>query len=151
MDELRHCRHCKMVKPLSEFYKSDERACKPCVRAKVRANRAAKVDYYREFDRKRAMLPHRVQARAEYLKTERGREAYNRAHEASLKRYPERKAAAVAVGNAVKAGRIQKHPCFICGSEKVQGHHPNYDAPLDVIWLCVPHHRAAHKAAKEQM
>lgn len=149
MNELRHCRHCKMVKPLSEFYKSDPRSCKPCVRARVKANRAAKADYYREFDRQRAMLPHRVQARAEYIKTPRGREAYNRAHEASMKRYPEKKAATNALNSAVKRGRIQKHPCFVCGSEPAQGHHPNYDAPLDVIWLCPKHHKQTHALVRK--
>lgn len=49
------------------------------------------------------------------------------------------------VKRAVAAGRLDKLPCKVCGDEKSQAHHPDYDKPLDVVWLCQVHHRAIHK------
>ena len=43
----------------------------------------------------------------------------------------------------IKTGKIQKQPCGICG-EKGQAHHPDYNKPYDVEWLCDAHHRERH-------
>jgi len=61
-----------------------------------------------------------------------------------------RRKAAVAVGNAIRDGRLEKQPCFICG-EKAQAHHPDYSAPLAVSWLCAKHHAQLHKEHREAM
>lgn len=47
----------------------------------------------------------------------------------------------------VRRGKIKKDLCAIngCGGMKVEGHHPNYDFPLDVLWLCRKHHLMIHK------
>lgn len=44
---------------------------------------------------------------------------------------------------AVISGEIVTLPCFECGA-KAEAHHPDYDRPLDVIWLCSSHHKQAH-------
>lgn len=49
-----------------------------------------------------------------------------------------------AVDNAVRAGRLQRLPCFICGETPTHGHHAHYGLRLGVIWLCVKHHEEAH-------
>lgn len=50
-----------------------------------------------------------------------------------------------AVYYAVKVGKLKKLPCEKCGTtNRVQGHHWNYDLPLDVKWLCVPCHKQEH-------
>jgi len=49
--------------------------------------------------------------------------------------------------SALRDGKIIALPCFVCGL-KAEAHHPNYDAPLDVIWLCPPHHKQTHALAK---
>lgn len=46
---------------------------------------------------------------------------------------------------AVKSGRIKKLPCSECGDPKSQGHHDDYDKPLEVKWYCRKHHEEAHK------
>ena len=66
----------------------------------------------------------------------------NRKTEWILK-FPERKKAHMKVYHAIKNGVLIKEPCFICG-EKAQAHHPDYSRPLDVVWLCAPHHHQAH-------
>lgn len=42
--------------------------------------------------------------------------------------------------NNVVAGRIKKGMCQVCKSNKVEGHHPDHNKPLEVIWLCKTHH-----------
>jgi len=42
-------------------------------------------------------------------------------------------------------GWIDVQPCSKCKStERIDGHHPDYDRPLDVIWLCRPCHVLLH-------
>jgi hypothetical protein len=47
---------------------------------------------------------------------------------------------------AVKTGKLIKTPCQVCGELKVEGHHPDYSRPLDVVWLCRKHHNEIHHA-----
>ncbi len=44
-----------------------------------------------------------------------------------------------------KRGTLVPQPCVICGADKAEMHHPDYDKPLDIIWLCRPHHLGLHK------
>lgn len=48
---------------------------------------------------------------------------------------------------AIKLGRITKQPCEICGEPKTDAHHDDYTKPLEVRWLCRPHHVQLHKAS----
>jgi len=61
------------------------------------------------------------------------------------KKYPEKYMARDVLHKAVVAGRIIPEPCFACGKELVEGHHEDYSRPLDVVWLCLKHHRLLHK------
>lgn len=38
---------------------------------------------------------------------------------------------------------LHKQPCVICGNA-AQMHHPDYNKPLEVIWLCRDHHLQIH-------
>lgn len=49
-----------------------------------------------------------------------------------------------AVKYALKTGKLVKTPCHVCGEERVEGHHPDYSRPLDVVWLCREHHLQVH-------
>ena len=51
---------------------------------------------------------------------------------------------------AVNFGEIKRKPCEICGKKNAQGHHPNYNEPLKVIWLCPKHHRELHEKNKRR-
>lgn len=44
----------------------------------------------------------------------------------------------------LKRGKIIEQPCVICGN-KAEIHHPDYDKPLEIIWLCRNHHLQLHK------
>lgn len=49
------------------------------------------------------------------------------------------------LNHAVRDGKIRREPCFVCGKGETEGHHYDYDKPLNVVWLCFKHHREAHK------
>lgn len=45
----------------------------------------------------------------------------------------------------VKRGCIIKTPCVLCQKENSEAHHPDYDKPKEVIWLCRTCHLNLHK------
>lgn len=110
--------------------------------ARVRANRAEKLEYYREHDRKRAFRPDRVEARKAYQQ----RTGYHTGPVAAAKR-----AAHIMLGNAVARKRITKPAlCEACGRpERLDGHHYDYTKPLEVVWLCKPCHGQVHRYENE--
>ena len=146
------CIKCDKYQPESEYYRSTMRAngtgeCKSCTRARVISNRNENLDYYKKYDKSRANLPHRVQARKEYAQTEQGQKALARGSAAHYYRYPNRSAARSAVNNAVRDGRLFKpSQCEGCNDETtLHGHHCDYNKPLDVMWLCNPCHKQWHR------
>jgi Protein of unknown function (DUF3102) len=48
------------------------------------------------------------------------------------------------VRKALRAGKLAREKCEVCGAAKVQAHHNDYGAPLSVQWLCPKHHTLAH-------
>lgn len=148
---MKTCKTCNTDKPLSSFYVHKAMAdghlniCKDCTKARVSKHRMLNIDYIKQYDKKRAMIPKRVNARKEYEKTEAGKKAKIKALQNYKEKHTERYYAQKALGNAIRDGKITKMACFICGNEQVQGHHPDYSRPLDVIWLCVKHHNEIHK------
>lgn len=141
---VKRCFKCGRVKPKTDFYAHGQMAdgylnkCKACTRADVSANRSEKLTYYRAYDRERARLPHRVAKQAQI--TKRWREMN-----------PLRYRAHSAVSHAIRDGRLRPMPCWVCGDAKSVAHHPDYSAPLDVVWLCQAHHKAAHAAVKLEL
>lgn len=140
MASLKTCFKCSETKPLAEFYRHPKMGdghlgkCKQCAREDTRNNRAANADYYREYDRIRAALPHRVELRGKMFSKFKAE-------------HPERRAAHLQVQYALRAGRLQPLPCWVCGA-KAEAHHPDYSMPLDVVWLCSIHHKQAHAIAR---
>lgn len=56
-----------------------------------------------------------------------------------------RKDASAIISIMRRNGWIEVQPCAKCKStERIDGHHPDYDRPLDVIWLCRPCHVLEH-------
>lgn len=138
------CKVCGMTDAEVEFYASINTHCKEHWKEKVRANRIAKSDYYRSFDKMRASMPHRVLERKAYAKTDAGKERHKAANSKWIAKYPARRKASHIVNNALRDGKLQKLPCFICGNSEVEAHHASYDLPLVVTWLCVEHHKEIH-------
>jgi hypothetical protein len=158
---MKICFKCGVEKPLSEFYRHPMMAdghlgkCKECNKADVRANRAARSEYYRDYDRARANRPDRVEARRSYAerlaaaktpKLRKVRKNLILCKREWMARNADKHAAHVILGNAVRDGRVIKGPCERCGSTtRIHGHHDDYGKPLKVRWLCPKHHGEVHK------
>jgi hypothetical protein len=130
------CFKCLAEKPMEAFYKhasmGDGRLgkCKECTKSAATAHRQANLENIRSYDKMRSSMPHRM---ALNIKV-------NKAYRLN---YPNRAKANSLVQHAVLSGRLLRQPCWVCGVKAV-AHHPDYDRPLDVVWLCHPHHKQAH-------
>lgn len=139
------CKRCAQQKEHGDFY-ADDRTCKECRKAAVRSNRAKKIAYYKQYD---AMRYRRDEHRREHAantaklwaKTDRGKAVAKKRREFQSQRYKAR----AAVQYALRDGRLLKLPCEVCGVANTQGHHDDYDKPLDVRWLCPFHHAEHHR------
>ena len=66
------CKGCGVEKDLADFYKQPGMAdghlnkCKLCVSARVRENRRERLEQYTQYEKARANLPHRIEARRKY-------------------------------------------------------------------------------------
>ena len=153
---MKTCKDCGIKKPLTEYYLHKAmidgclNKCKDCVRLRVLKHRKSNLDYVRQYDKKRSILPHRVKARKEYMQTEKGKEAKKTAFKNYKKKFPLKYAAHVVLGNAIRDEKIFKQTiCSECKSDyKIEGHHDDYTKPLDVRWLCQKCHHLWHKNNK---
>jgi hypothetical protein len=138
---FKRCFKCLLELPLDAFYKHPnarggrQNKCIDCTKKDVAAHRLANIDRIRQYDRARASQPHRLE------KNKRTTADWRRAN-------PKRWAAQIKLNNALRAGRVQKTPCMVCG-ERAEAHHPDYDQPLDVVWLCPAHHKQVHAMARK--
>lgn len=143
------CKKCNQLKHPVDFYASAKHECKECIKARARKNRADNIERCRKADRDRANLPHRVQARADYQKTDAFKQSHKIANIKYVTNNQIRKKATSVVHSLVKSGKLQRKPCLVCGDNNTEGHHFDYSMPEKVVWLCDSHHKAAHKIDKE--
>ncbi|TIN77793.1 hypothetical protein [Mesorhizobium sp.] len=54
-----------------------------------------------------------------------------------------------ALRSALKRGLIIQEPCKECGALDAEAHHPDYDKPMCVDWLCRLHHRHVHMKGRQ--
>lgn len=134
------CRLCKKLKPETTeyFYKSTEcrggllNQCKSCHLV------ISRVRQHKNYDRTKEKLRYDIKKKKKgYI--ERVREYNRRPH------VKEKNRIRSALRHAVKIGNIIKLPCEVCGNIKSQGHHKDYNKPLDVLWLCHIHHMEQHR------
>lgn len=129
--------------------------CKACVRTKTRERRTSNLEKDQKRDRDRYA---RSEKRRGQIKASMDRqkakdpEGYRERHREAMRRhvakYPERREARIAVGNALRDGRLVKGPCEGCDvTAGVQAHHDDYSRPFDVRWLCRDCHGAEHRNA----
>ncbi|MGX9277431.1 hypothetical protein ACWXWL_06765 [Pantoea ananatis] len=150
------CFKCGQTKILADFYRHSQMAdghlnkCKECTKRDTKANRQENIDYYKEYDRNRANLSHRVSARQSYQQTEAFRESCSRSVKRYQQRHPEVRKAHIMVGNFLRDGKLIKPDvCESCQEAKrLYAHHCDYSKPLDVMWLCHACHKNWHRHNK---
>ena len=150
---MKVCRDCNVEKSLSDFYRHEKmfdghlNKCKSCVKSRVNKHRIENIEKVREYDKKRSMLPHRVQARKSYQQTEQGKLALKKARKNYKEKYPIAYAAHVMTRNAIRDGKIkQRKTCTVCRKKgQLHAHHDDYTKPFAVRWLCIPCHVKWHK------
>ena len=130
---MKRCFKCGDGKHISDFYKNAQMAdghlnkCKDCTKKDVRENRNKNVEKYREYDRVRGSRKN-----PEYYKEYR-------------ERFPNKYRARTLVNNTIRAGKLFREPCEVCGDvDHVHAHHDDYLKPLNVRWLCAAHHSQWH-------
>ena len=128
---MKHCNKCKEDKSVAEFHKDHRNKkdglqgwCKDCVRLYGQSEAGKRSD-------------------RKYSRSEKGREADRKHYYNS----PEKAKALNALNHAIRDGKINRPDfCESCFQEKfVEGHHPDYDKPLEVTWLCKKCHTELHK------
>ena len=55
-----------------------------------------------------------------------------------------------ALRSGIRRGLLGKQPCQVCGETDAEAHHPDYDRPRAVQWLCRRHHREAHSLTSRE-
>lgn len=151
---MKRCFKCGEEKLYSCFYKHSQmkdgylNKCKDCTKADVSKNYRDNIEHYKEYERYRAVLKHRIEAKKRYSVTVKGKIAGNKAKRKWVEANPIKRLCAVVVRNAVRRGGLIKPKfCETCGieSKRIHGHHCDYAFPLDVMWLCSKCHAKWHK------
>ena len=129
---MKTCSKCGIEKPLEEFFKNKRdghlSACKVCHLETQRK--------YRERLRVEGIKRNPLSVEAINNKRE-----YKRKWQAKNKKKVN---AHNRIAKALKAGKINRGACEVCGSDQVDGHHCDYDKPMEVMWLCKLHHKQWH-------
>lgn len=94
-------------------------------------------EYHRAYEAARLQDPLKRERRNAQMR------AYSKAHGTR-----EHHKARWQVHRALEAGRLIRCPCEVCGAPKVDAHHDDYSKPLEVRWLCRPHHVEHHAKAE---
>lgn len=140
---VKPCIICGDEKPLSEYYAHPQMAdghvnkCKPCYRESVRLNRLRRWKHYDDYERMRGgNRKRRKPARYGYRPN------------------PQHEEARTMVSVAVRKGELTRpESCQKCGKipgrdpgagRHIEGHHRDYNKPLEVMWLCRSCHRREH-------
>ena len=82
-----------------------------------------------------------------YRHTKKGAAATYAAVRSQYAKAPYKQIARIALFHAIQIGKIiRPEECSVCHKKiKVEGHHPDYSKPLEVIWMCRRCHFDLHK------
>ena len=114
---VKRCSKCGLAKDESEFHKNKRRK-----------------DGLQDWCKKCKLVLQR-----KYRETPKGKEVMRTDQEKRDKAQPEKHRARSTLYYHLKMGHIKKKPCF-CGETNAQGHHEDYNKPLNAEWLCKKHH-----------
>ena len=133
------CFKCNKILPIDCFYRHYQMAdghfnkCKSCAKKDSIDRYYDKHDEVRAYDKERYQRPDRKKYVANL----------NRIHKLN---HPQRNKARYDMSNAIRDGRLVRGACEKCGTRQhVEGHHKDYNKPLEVNWLCRECHGKEHR------
>ena len=144
--ETKECAKCHGIKPLTDFTKHGKyymSYCHDCrlIVQKISRDKhkdKAKDDYERLRDSGYYRERHKKLVQSGFF-NEPIRHQNNLKLARKVNHNPEhaikRKARQV-IKYMIKSGRLLKEPCFLCGNPIAEAHHPNYNNPRYVVFLC---------------
>lgn len=145
---MKYCSGCNENKDLAMFGKnlSTEDGlmykCRACLSAYQKARRerlnASKPPDWKQKSKDKLVYQREWRAKHPGYHTQRKKDWYAQ--------HKDRVKVKDAVKYAVKTGKLVKTPCEVCGEVRVEGHHPDYSKPLNVVWLCRKHHQEIHSS-----
>ena len=168
--EMRKCKKCGKVLPITEFYKHGgvpATQCKECAREYSKRYAEEHAEHYKKY-RKRYYAEHREEDMARSKAwTEANRDKHNAyckkcyiEHTEDrleyLRKYraenPEKYHATSRINHLVEKGKLTKPmACEVCGKVgRVEAHHADYSKPLDVKWVCKKCHYKLDEERREK-
>ncbi len=135
------CKGCGLSKPPEAYHVDPHLAtgrrsrCRVCCQARRTELRRLNPEKYLARD---------AYWRANERSDPRKRALYYSQRKEHQKRTPKQNYAQWCVKSAIRSGKMTRGACEVCGSVNAQGHHDDYDKPLEVRWLCPLHHRQHH-------
>jgi hypothetical protein len=124
------CSKCDRVLDSNSFYKSHSWCVKCLSEYSQTEERKVKARKWRDDNRKK------MNASAQRWRSRNRRKAQIQIEIMTLKKY-----------GFIKASKI----CTDCQKEvETEGHHEDYDKPLDLVWLCRPCHKRRHAKHKKE-
>ena len=135
----KQCFKCGRILDIEDFYKHKAMKdghlgkCKDCAKKDTLTRARLHSDKIKAYEKVRSQTEKRKANRRFYVKK------YRQEH-------PERTRINTAVERAIRKGVIVKpNNCCICGEEtKLYAHHPNYNEPFNVIFVCQSCHKKIH-------
>lgn len=157
---MKICSKCKIKKTEDGFYRNKNEKdgfsyqCKDCAKkySQSPAGIACGKRYWkklRKTDEYHARLVRQREygvstkgkaSAKKYGQSEKGKELRKKRRMENMEKYRAR----YKIKNAIEYGQLKRLPCVVCKNPKSEGHHPDYSKPLDVIFLCLKHHRELH-------
>lgn len=140
---VKECSVCADRKPSDQFqvraasHDGLTAACKSCLKK-------------RDAKRYKKEKPYRANQHRLYMETSAGKRAHSKAASRWRETNKTKRAAHVLLGNALRAGKIERRPCEMCGNRRAHAHHEDYAKPLEVTWLCARHHREVHDSMRRK-
>jgi hypothetical protein len=167
MMKMKTCSMCSVEKAEIEYYKDPRKHdglrpnCKTCHKASAKRWTDANKEKMAAWKAENKPMARAAAAKWRERNRDKDRQRNLRTYQArrdrhieNVKKYqrenPEKTAAHVTVTLALQNGSLTRQPCEVCGKEKTDAHHDDYSKPLEVRWLCRPHHKQHHASRGEK-
>jgi len=134
------CKTCEMILDVSEFYphkltKDGSRGdCKKCGKQKTKDYNNSPIGRIKD------------KARNKTLQRKKWRTMFNKK---MYHKHIDKKRINKKFSRWFNISGMKRAPCQVCGIEtQIDAHHPDYNKPFEVMWLCRSHHQKWHQGNK---